>query len=86
MISIHFSPIEILPNAVIQPQGIVSNAFIEHDVKTFHEASYYVNSLPYGHNSSTDNAMILFDNGFGTCFSKHGLIARLGGKGRIYCY
>lgn len=77
MITIHFSPIDTLPDTTIQPQGVVSKAFIDRGVKTFREASYYVNCLPYGYNSSSDNAMILFEDGFGTCFAKHGLIARL---------
>jgi len=77
VITIHFSPIETLPDAVIRPQGVVSKAFIDRGVKTFREACHYVNRLPYGYNSSSGNAMILFDDGFGTCFEKHGLIARL---------
>ena len=77
MITVNFAPIATLPNAAIQPQGVVSKAFIDRGVKTFHEASYYVNGLPYGYNSSSSNAMILFEDGFGTCFAKHGLIARL---------
>ncbi len=86
MITIHFSPIETLPNAVIQPKGVVSNAFIGRGLKTFRDAAYYVNRLPYGHNSSSGNAMILFDDGFGTCFPKHGLIARLAEELEIPVY
>jgi hypothetical protein len=77
MITIHFSPIETLPDAIIQPKGLVSKVFIERGVKTFHEASYHVKGLPYGYNCSSDNAMILFEDGFGTCVVKHGVIARL---------
>lgn len=86
MITINFSPIATLPNAAIQPQGVVSKAFIDRGVKTFHEASYYVNSLPYGYNSSSGNAMILFEDGFGTCFAKHGLIARLAEELQLSVY
>ena len=77
MITIHFSPIETLPNTAIKPHGLVSNAFLSRGVTTFRQAAYYVNHLPYGYNSSSDNAMILFDDGFGTCLTKHGVIARL---------
>lgn len=77
MITIHFSPIETLPNAAIEPKGVVSRAFIDRGVKTFHEASCYVHGLPYGYNGSSSNVMTLFDDGFGTCFEKHGLVARL---------
>jgi hypothetical protein len=77
MITIHFSPIEALPNAVIKPLGLVSDAFLSRGVTTFHQAAYHVKQLPYGYNSSSENAMILFDDGFGTCLTKHGVIARL---------
>jgi hypothetical protein len=86
MVTIHFSPIETLPNAVIQPQGVVSQAFIDRGVKTFRDAAYYVNRLPYGHNSSSGNAMTLFDDGFGTCFPKHGLVALLAEELKLPVY
>jgi hypothetical protein len=66
MITIHFSIIETFPNAIIQRRGLISETFIDHGVKTFHEACYYVNCLPYGQNGSTDNAVILFEDGVGT--------------------
>lgn len=77
MITIHFSRIEFLPDAVLRRQGPVSRAFLDRGVTTFHQAAYYVNRLPYGENSSSGNAMILFEDGFGTCLTKHGIIARL---------
>jgi hypothetical protein len=77
MITIHFSPIETLPDTAIKPHGLVANAFLSRGVTTFHQATYYVKHLPYGYNSSSNNAMILFDDGFGTCLTKHGIIARL---------
>ncbi len=77
MITIHFSPVEILPDTAIKPRGLVSDAFLSRGITTFHQAAYYVKHLPYGYNSSSDNAMILLDDGFGTCLTKHGIIARL---------
>lgn len=77
MITIRFSPIDALPNAVIHPKGLVSRAFLGRGATTFHQAAYYVGRLPYGSNSSSDNAMILLEDGFGTCLTKHGLVARL---------
>src|SRR5271169_1486427 len=77
MITIHFSPIEALPNAVIQPKGLVSKTFLGRGVTTFHQAAYYAGRLPYGHNRSSSDAMILFKDGFGTCLTKHGVVARL---------
>jgi len=69
MITIHFSPIEALPN--------VSETFLDRGVTTFHQAAYYVGRLPYGHNHSSSDAMVLFKDGFGTCVTKHGVFARL---------
>ena len=40
-------------------------------------ACQWVKDLPYGSNSSLDTALILFEEGRGTCFTKHGVIARL---------
>lgn len=77
MITIHFSPIESLPNAVIEPKGLVSKAFLSRDISSFHHAAHYVHRVPYGPNSSSDDSMILFHDGFGTCLTKHGLVARL---------
>ena len=86
MKTIRFSPIEALPNTVIQLQGLVSKAFLGLGVTTFHQAAYYVNRLPYGDNSSSDNAMILFEDGFGTCLTKHGIVARLAEELKLAVY
>jgi hypothetical protein len=64
MITIHFSPIESLPDVVIKPQGPVSKAFLDRGITTFHQAAYYVKNMPYGYNKSADDAMILFNDGF----------------------
>jgi hypothetical protein len=77
MITIHFSPIEALPNTEIQPKGPVSESFLARGITTFHQAAYYVNRLPYGINKSSENVLILFEDGFGTCLAKHGIAARL---------
>jgi hypothetical protein len=77
MIHIHFSSVGSLPEAVISSQGLVSEAFLHRGVTTFQQAAYYVKNLPYGYNNSADDAMIIFEDGFGTCLTKHGLVARL---------
>ena len=77
MITIQFAPIEALPNEPIKPLGKVSDAFLDRKVTTLHQAAHFVNQMPYGSNSSTDDALILFTEGFGTCLAKHGIIARL---------
>jgi hypothetical protein len=77
MMMIHFSPVEVLPNMVLQQSGPVSKAFLDRGLTSFHQAAAYVSGLPYGANTSSDNSMILLKDGFGTCLTKHGIIARL---------
>jgi hypothetical protein len=76
-----------LPDGAIHPGGVVGDAFLRRGIATFRQACQWVKDLPYGHNSrtqepadgssSTANAMVLFDDNRGTCFTKHGVIARL---------
>ncbi len=77
MITIHFSPIEVLPNKLLQSKGLVSRTFLDRGLTTLPQAANYVKHLPYGRNQSAEDAMILFQDGFGNCLSKHGIIARL---------
>lgn len=86
MITIHFSPTEALPDAVIQPKGLVSKAFLGRGVTTFRQAAYYVGRLPYGHNRSSNEAMILFKDGLGTCLTNHGVVARLAEESMLSVY
>ncbi len=44
---------------------------------TVPQAANYVKRLPYGRNRTTEDSMILFQDGFGNCLAKHGIIARL---------
>jgi len=67
----------VLPNPFIQKKGIVSEKFINLDIKTFWEACIYVHVLPYGYNSTTDHILILFKEGCGSCTTKHAVIAAL---------
>jgi len=77
VITIRFAPIETLPAIPIRPKGIVSKAFLSRGLATLPQAANYVKRLPYGRNRSAEDAMILFQDGFGDCLAKHGIIARL---------
>lgn len=70
-------PIASLPNVALQPLGIISKQFLQRGLQTFHEACRWTKDLPYGPNSSTNDSLILFEEGHGTCTTKHGAIARL---------
>jgi hypothetical protein len=77
MIRIRFSPVSVLPEFGITSDGVVSSAFHSRDIATFHQAAIYIQALPYGFNETSDDSMVLFRDGFGTCTVKHGIIARL---------
>jgi hypothetical protein len=70
-------PIEVLPDAEILDGREVSNCFLERNIVSFQAACHYVQAMPYGANSHSENALILFAEGQGTCTTKHGVIARL---------
>jgi hypothetical protein len=74
-------PIDHLPEAVLRADaGPVSATFLERGIATFHGACAWVQALPYGCNTDTYRAMGLFDDGRGTCVTKHGVIAKLGAE------
>jgi hypothetical protein len=68
---------DFLPEAVITTAGDVSRRFLELGIASFHEACRYVRELPYGYNSDRDDLMILFKEEFGSCATKHAVIATL---------
>ncbi|MEL6552954.1 MAG: hypothetical protein AAFQ63_05745 [Cyanobacteria bacterium J06621_11] len=70
-------PIEVLPNAPIQNRGKFSSIFLEQGTTTFQEACHLVKAMPYGSNSVSEDSLILFEEGRGTCTTKHGAIAHL---------
>ncbi|MBD2464576.1 hypothetical protein H6G89_26570 [Oscillatoria sp. FACHB-1407] len=69
-------PIDVLPNAMMQ-QGLVSEQFLKQGITTFQAACHWTKALPYGSNSNSEDSLILFEEGHGTCTTKHGAIARL---------
>lgn len=73
-------PIATLPNAVLRSGSPVADALLARGVTMFRDACQWVKDLPYGRNSRIDDVMVLFDEGHGTCVTKHGVIARLAGE------
>ncbi len=71
--------IERLPDIDLWDAGPVSRHFLAEGCKTFQAACRHVHRMPYGYNSTRDDPLILFAEGFGTCTTKHmaiGLLAR----------
>lgn len=69
--------IETLSNVTLQARGLVSEKYLQQGLTTFHEACHWTKELPYGTNSNHEDSLILFEEGRGTCTTKHGASARL---------
>ncbi len=69
--------IDILPDAPISGNGVVSAEFLHHGIDRFIDACRFVQRLPYGYNSDRDDLLLLFKEGFGSCTTKHAAIATL---------
>ena len=69
--------IHVLPNVILQHRSIVAEKYLQQGLKTFHDACQWTKDLPYGTNSNNEDSLILFEEGHGTCTTKHGAIARL---------
>jgi hypothetical protein len=67
----------VFPNPVINKKGIISETFLSLNINSFWDACVYVHELPYGYNSTPDDVLILFKEGFGSCTTKHAVIATL---------
>jgi hypothetical protein len=66
-----------LPDVALQPCGMVSEQYLKRGLKTLRAACAWTQDLPYGANSNKEDSLILFEEGYGTCTTKHGAIARL---------
>jgi hypothetical protein len=74
---IELAPVDALPDAGIPPGSAIREAFLGRGLTTFHQACGWVKRLPYGPNPAGDHELALFDDGCGTCATKHGVIAAL---------
>lgn len=70
-------PFTVFADKEIQAAGIISNIFMEMKIRSFHGACDYVHQMPYGYNADRDSLMSLFEDGKGTCTTKHAVIATL---------
>jgi len=70
-------PIAVFPDATIKTGGVISNHFLERNIKAFLEACRFVHHMPYGYNADRDDLMSLFAEAMGSCTTKHAVIATL---------
>ena len=66
-----------LPDKEIHAEGVISSHFLSMGIDTFQKACSFIHELPYGYNSDRDDLMILFKEKFGSCTTKHAVIATL---------
>ncbi len=64
-------------NFPIIADGKVSTAFRERGITDFSGAIEWVTDLPYGRNADKQNPVTVFDDGCGTCGTKHALLKQL---------
>ena len=67
----------VLPDAEISGPGVISSEFLRLGITGFNDACRHVHQLPYGYNSDRDDLLILFNEGRGSCTTKHAVIATL---------
>ncbi|MEJ2154084.1 MAG: hypothetical protein P8X96_02015 [Desulfobacteraceae bacterium] len=67
----------VFPDREIRPRGAISKIFVEMNLASFQGACAYVHHLPYGYNANRDDLMSLFEDGKGSCTTKHAVIATL---------
>ena len=67
----------LFPEKEIDRAGHISKIFLDRGIHSFKAACEYVHNLPYGYNSDRDDSMILFKEGYGSCTTKHAVIAML---------
>ena len=70
-------PVTVLPDTTLHSNDPITAQFLQRGMTTFHSACQWVKDLPYGANAHSEDSMILFEDGYGTCTTKHGAIARL---------
>ena len=70
-------PFTAFPDKPITDSGPVSRQFLGIGIRSFQDACRHVHDLPYGYNSDRDKLMILFEEKFGSCTTKHAVIATL---------
>ena len=70
-------PLNVFPDFAIAPAGMISEQFLKMHISSFRAACEHIHQLPYGYNADRDAPMGLFNEGKGTCTTKHAVIATL---------
>ena len=79
-------PITVLPRNLFYVTGPISAAFHARQITSLRDAAAYVAQLPYGYNNDPRDFLTVLKDGFGTCVSKHGIIAGLAREAGLPVY
>ncbi|HEY1040637.1 MAG TPA: hypothetical protein VGF30_14585, partial [Bacteroidia bacterium] len=58
----------------------ISSEFIKRDLYTFHKAADFIKKLPYGRNTNKNDLLTVFNDGCGTCSTKHAVLKQVADK------
>lgn len=61
----------------IQAANKISQAFLQSDIYTFHQAIDFIQSLKYGRNSNKEDLTTIFTDKQATCSTKHAILKQL---------
>jgi hypothetical protein len=64
-------------NFPIQPSGEISKLFLANNCLDFLQAQSFVNAMKYGRNKNKNNLATIFEDGCGTCSTKHAVLKQL---------
>ncbi len=62
---------------ISQNNGIISDEFLNRNIRDFHAACEYISNLPYKRNLDKSNIQCVFNDLGGTCSTKHAVLRKL---------
>lgn len=72
-----------LPNFEIKPKGPISKECLNRGIQTFHQATNFIQKMPYGRNSNKDDLKTIFTDNKGTCSTKHAILKQLAVENKV---
>jgi hypothetical protein len=61
----------------IHNKGSVSSRFLQQNIHSFVQAADFIKRLPYKRNANKNDLLTVFDDGHGTCSTKHAILKQL---------
>ncbi len=73
-----------MSNFNIVSSSLISRNFTDRKINSFQEACVYIRELPYKRNSDKSNPICVFNDGAGTCSTKHALLKQLADENSMH--